>query len=99
VPEYSVEVFRGRKGKTCRTHSMYVGRIRNMCITSIGISDWKTHFDGSRHRWDYTRTTLDLKVKVLLEFQLDFTTADHVRAKSKIMFIEFLKGVDGLTFH
>jgi hypothetical protein len=43
VREYSVEVFRGRKGKMFRTHSMYVGRIRNMCNTSIGISDWKTH--------------------------------------------------------
>jgi hypothetical protein len=56
-------------------------------------------FDGSWHSWDYTRTALDLKGKVLLELKLDFTTADHVRAKTKIMFMEFLKGVDGLTLH
>ena len=35
----------------------------------------------------------------MTEFKLDFTRADHVTAKTKITFIEFLKVVDGFTFH
>jgi len=45
------------------TYSMCVGRFRTVCNISIGISHWKTRFGGSRHRWDYTRTALDNKVK------------------------------------
>jgi hypothetical protein len=67
---------------------MYVGRIRNACNISIEISEWKTYFGGSRHRWDYSRTASDLKGKGLLEFKLDFTRADRVRAKTKIIFID-----------
>ena len=46
-----------------RTYSMYVGRIRNVCNISIGISEWKTHFGECRHRCDYSRSVLDLKGK------------------------------------
>ena len=81
-----------------RKYSMYVGGIINVCNISIGISEWKTHFGGSRRRCDYTRTALDLKGKALLELKLGFTTADHVREKTKLIFIQFLTLLDGFKF-
>jgi hypothetical protein len=39
------------------------------CNVPIGISEWKTHFGGSSHRWDYCRTALDLKGKGLLKLK------------------------------
>ena len=42
-----------------RTYSMYLGRIRNVCKISIG----RSILVDLGHRWDFSRTALNLKVE------------------------------------